>query len=184
MNIDGICIDNDERENRFSMYVPFKNSKNTNQVLVIMRNPSKANKNESDMTINNVLNFCHDKYSGVFFANLFPFYETEPNNLKEHIQKSDYKNLMDRNERAINDLLSVNPIITEVIVAWGTNESNLGGKYQEAINCVLQILKNHKKSIFAMRFISSITPWHPRNWGSKGGGYELELYEWGKKNSF
>ncbi|WP_371121730.1 DUF1643 domain-containing protein [Paenibacillus sp. OK060] len=51
------------------MYVPFRIQDNNNQVLIIMRNPSKANELNSDMTINNVLDFCHGKYLGVFVAN-------------------------------------------------------------------------------------------------------------------
>lgn len=69
---DNILIDGDN-EHRLSMYVPFRIQDNNNQVLIIMRNPSKANELNSDMTINNVLGFCHGNYSGVFVANLFPF---------------------------------------------------------------------------------------------------------------
>ncbi|SDM42066.1 Protein of unknown function [Paenibacillus sp. OK060] len=65
---DNILIDGDN-EHRFSMYVPFRIQDNNNQVLIIMRNPSKANELNSDMTINNVLDFCHGKYLGVFVAN-------------------------------------------------------------------------------------------------------------------
>lgn len=172
-----ILIDGDV-EKRFSMYVPFKTKDNNNQVLIIMRNPSMANRLNSDMTINNVLGFCHGKYLGVFIANLFPFYDKDPQQLNKHILRSDYTNLMDINKQAIDEILEKNSRIKHVIIAWGANKSKLKGQYEEAIKDVLQIIRKHEKSIFAMRFTTSNQPWHPRNWGGENSGYELQLYEW------
>jgi hypothetical protein len=73
---------------RYLMYVPFKDVTTDKRVLVIMKSPSKADNAVSDKTINNVLSFCHEKYSGVYIANLFPCYETDSSKLSEFIPKS------------------------------------------------------------------------------------------------
>ncbi|PKQ89409.1 hypothetical protein CXK86_20395 [Paenibacillus sp. BGI2013] len=172
-----ILIDGDN-EHRFSMYVPFRIQDNNNQVLIIMRNPSEANELNSDKTINNVLGFCHGKYSGVFVANLFPFYAKDPRQLNQHIGTSDYPKFMNKNKQTIDEILDRNPRIKHVIIAWGANKSKLKGQYKDTIAEVLEIVNKYEKTIFAMRFISSNQPWHPRNWGGEDSGYQLELYEW------
>ncbi|WP_339209188.1 DUF1643 domain-containing protein [Paenibacillus sp. FSL K6-3182] len=76
------------------------------------------------MTINNVLHFCHNKYSGVFIANLFPIYEQDPKKLNEYTRNPEYAELMAKKNQAIHDMLLKNPHIKDVIIAWGTMNQN------------------------------------------------------------
>jgi len=175
VDVDNIDID-DEEGYRYSMFVPFKNSITDRFALVIMRNPSQADKTKSDKTINNVLRFCSKSYSGVYIANLYPNYETDSKKVKNFIESDSYEEKMIKNFEAMDSLLDNNSI-EEAIVAWGTN--NAGSKYdenyEENINKVLDKLNKANKRVFAMRFVSSKNPWHPRNWEES---FDLELYPW------
>lgn len=176
VDIDNIKI-NEETGYRYSLFVPFKNLIKGGNVLVIMRNPSEADKTKSDKTINNVLSFFHGKCSGVYIANLYPYYETDSTKLKDFINSGVYDIKMKRNSKALESLYKET---NDVIVAWGTN-NNTGNKYnnnyESIVESLLYKLKEANKNIYAMRFVSSKNPWHPRNWEE---GFKLELYEWNK----
>lgn len=173
IDVDKILIDQEDYY-RYSLFIPFKNPINHKKVLVIMRNPSKANESDSDKTINNVLNFCHGKYGGVYIANLYPYYETNSTKIKDFIELDEYEEKMEINCQAIEDLYENTD---DIIIAWGTN--NTGTKYnndyENIIKSLLDKLYEAKKNIYAVRFVSSVKPWHPRNWGKN---FDLELYEW------
>lgn len=175
VDIDNIEI-NQETGYRYSLFIPLKKTVNKKHVLVIMRNPSEANKSISDKTINNVLSFCHNKYGGVYMANLYPYYETKSRKLKDFIDLESYKEKMEKNSQALEGLLKN---IDDVIVAWGT--SSTGSKYEEnyrnTVRSVSNKLTRANKNVYAMRFVSSRNPWHPRNWEE---GFNLELYLWDK----
>jgi hypothetical protein len=176
VDIDNIQID-EETGYRYSLFVPFKKpKKGSGSVLVIMRNPSEADKTKSDKTINNVLSFCHGRYSGVYIANLYPYYETDSTKLKDFINSGVYDLKMKRNADALETLYKKT---NDVIIAWGTN--NTGAKYNNSYENIIKVLldkfQEANKNIYAMRFVSSKNPWHPRNWEES---FDLELYEWNK----
>lgn len=175
VDIDNIDID-DEPGYRYSMFVPFKNSTTDKCALVIMRNPSKADKTKSDKTINNVLLFCNKYYSEVYIANLYPNYETDSTKVKDFIESDLFEEKMIKNFEAIDTLLDIDNI-EDAIIAWGTNKagSKYDEDYKENIEIVLNKLNTENKRVFAMRFASSKNPWHPRNWEES---FELELYPW------
>lgn len=171
IDVDNILI-NQEGEYRYSLFIPYKNPVNKKNVLVIMRNPSKANKDISDKTINNVLGFCHNKYDGVYMTNLYPYYETNSTKVKDFIESVSYEEQMEKNAQILDTLLES---VDEVIAAWGTN--NTGSKYdkgyEDVIGQILETLNKKNKDVYAMRFVASKNPWHPRNWEEN---FNLELY--------
>ncbi|OBR96723.1 MULTISPECIES: DUF1643 domain-containing protein [Clostridium] len=172
VDIEGILISK-EQGYRYSLFIPFKEARNNKYVIVIMKNPSEANKTISDKSINNVLNFCYNKYDGVYIANLYPYCTSNPNNLKYFIELESYGEKMKKNLQVLDTLLKKTD---EVIVAWGT--SSKGKKCEQSYKSITKILSDKlsetKKKVYAMRFISSKNPWHPRNWEE---GFNLELYE-------
>lgn len=173
VDVNNIDID-DEPGFRYSMFVPFKNAMSDRCALVIMRNPSKADKTKSDKTINNVLRFCSKSYSGVYITNLYPNYETDSSKVKHFIESDSYAEKMIKNFKAIDSLLEN---VEEAIIAWGTNNtsSKYDKDYESNIEIVIDKLNKAKKRVFAMRFVSSKNPWHPRNWEES---FDLELYRW------
>ncbi len=45
-----------------------------------------------------------------------------------------------------------------------TGTQKFKNNYQSTIQSLLNKLKGDNKNIYAMRFLSSENPWHPRNW--------------------
>jgi hypothetical protein len=173
VDVDNIDID-DETGYRYSMFIPFKNFKTNRCALVIMRNPSNADKTKSDKTINNVLRFCNKYYSGVYIANLYPYYETNSTKVNSFIESDSYEEKMLKNFNAIDTILDN---IDDAIVAWGTSStsSKYDDDYENNITIIKDKLNKANKRVFGMRFSSSKNPWHPRNWEEN---FDLELYPW------
>lgn len=162
---------------RYSLYIPFKSCLTDFEdkiVLVIMKNPSIADSKKSDKTINNVISFCKGKYNGVHIVNVFPFRSSKPENLKDFINSTDFEKHMNKNFVIIEETITK---VDEIIVAWGAYHQ--GEKYEDAyineISKITEIVKIHNKKMYAMKFNSSLSPWHPRNWEKS---FELDLYEW------
>ena len=70
---------------RYSLEISLDNSRTKKTATIIMMNPSKANQNCSDQTVNKVLNFFKDNskipISKVIILNLFPTMKTIQRNL-------------------------------------------------------------------------------------------------------
>lgn len=80
----------DEEKKRYLLYIPLENEIQR-KVMVIMKNPSQANKTQSDYTVNKVISWCSQYYKEIFIANLFPLYGTDPVSLKKYTKE---KNLI------------------------------------------------------------------------------------------
>ncbi|MDW7670552.1 MAG: DUF1643 domain-containing protein [Bacillota bacterium] len=162
---------------RYALEIPFLKSESLKPVLVIMKNPSRADRTQSDKTVSNILRFCHEKYSKVILANVYPLISPDPQDLKKFIQSPVFVAHMNKNERVIQELLGETD---DVIIAWGATDLGIQANesFKQQSENLKNVFKNRQKNIFAMRFHSSESPWHPRNWEK---GYELELYRWKDK---
>lgn len=171
IDVANICIKK-EGVFRYCLYIPYKEDIKSKDVVVIMKNPSKATTNESDRSINNVLEFCHGKYRGVYIANIYPKYQTESLKLKKYI-KNNSKHL--KNNCYIRCMIQK---VDDIIIAWGSTNYN-SKKYDEDFSIktaeILNLLEKKNKNIYAMKFISSQYPWHPLNWKKN---FNLQLYKW------
>lgn len=96
------------------------NRNNEKSVLCIMMNPSKADEDQSDNSVNKVIKYFRDSYGFINIVNLFPFYETESPKLSELINKI-------KKEPEFNKIIKTNlcKIKTEInraekiVLAWG-----------------------------------------------------------------
>lgn len=120
---------------RYLLEIPFKN-KGVKKVLVILKNPSKANKSLSDLTIDRVLTFCHNEgYGKVYIMNLFSHYSTKPNGITQLIDDGRYSEAVgDKNDSILKEVLGM---VDEVIVAWGGNSIRRKYYYIKRINEVV-----------------------------------------------
>ncbi|MFP3513880.1 DUF1643 domain-containing protein, partial [Peribacillus sp. SIMBA_075] len=66
-----------------------KTDKDTNKVITyILKNPSKANEHESDLTINKIIAAAYKQdASKIFIFNVLPFYLTDSNQLISYVKK-------------------------------------------------------------------------------------------------
>lgn len=81
-------IDGNEISVRYKLEIPLNNWENENELLVIMMNPSKANKEESDRTVNKVVQYAsQNRYRKLIIMNSLPFYETKSEKLNAVIRQ-------------------------------------------------------------------------------------------------
>ena len=175
------CVDKDNiyinrnNEYRYTLSIPLINGYKRS-VLVIMKNPSKADGENSDHTINNVIKFCNNQYNKVYIMNLFPYYSTDPVGIKEFISSDRFAEIMRHNIILLEKLLCD---VDDIIVAWGGNSIGNKKEYQKAINKVTQIIKGSNKKVYAVRkrYCNKDRkyPWHAQVWAVN---HDLEKYEW------
>jgi hypothetical protein len=164
---------NTDENLRYLIKVPLINNGNKT-VLVIMKNPSKADNIQSDMTINNVLNFASMyNYRVVYIMNLYSYYSTDPDmignlvrNNKEHFA------IGEKNDEILKNVVNK---VDEVIVGWGSDSFGCTKKYKDRIRTVTEIIRN--KELFYVQSIGGRNwyPRHPQVWHMKSN---LELFSW------
>jgi len=156
-----------EAGRRYSMEIEL-NPGGSKTFIVIQKNPSRANAEVSDHTINRVLNYLYrnqGKYASleglqkVVFLNLIPWYETYSDRLAEkQTELSDPKNL----HTIEASLSSGNPCI----IAWGNPPKGLGKPYAALAEKVLGLLERYGNSVYHVGGLTHLGyPRHGQIWG-------------------
>lgn len=162
VNKDKTIIDEDMDNNLRYVLTTQIDNKEDKSALVILKNPSMANKEESDYTVNKVLKFCYEnKYKKVHIMNLFPYYSTDPKGVKKFIEdKTIYNISMEKNINKLKEYISYSD---DIIVAWGTNTIGCKNEYNKAIKSVEDKIKD--KNVY---YVGSINddgyPLHAQRW--------------------
>lgn len=171
-----IWIDDVPIKYRFCLKIPFKSELKDKTALVILKNPSEADKRKSDRTINNVLKFCEKHYSQVYIMNLFPNYSTDSRGVNDFINSDEFSKYMEKNTETLNKTIIE---VDDIIIAWGRNSKIKKCKYDEAITSFLNIIGQKRRKLLAVRIkLSSVKreyPLHAQVWHVN---QELETYEW------
>jgi hypothetical protein len=142
-------------------------------IVVILKNPSRANKLISDKTVFNVSNYIfknRDKYAAfkqvgkVIIVNLMPNYLTDSSGLiafkKTIINKE--------NRKVLNTFCSQ---YKNVIIAWGDHPKGLFEEYEKLKASAKRILRKHQNQVFYVQKMSAAgNPKHGQVWG-----YQNEL---------
>lgn len=153
------------KNRRYLLEIPLQNEDSKN-VLVILKNPSKAKKSFSDLTIDRVLTFCHDEgYSKVYIMNLFSYYSTKPNGITQLIDAGKFNEAVGkRNNQILKEVLDV---VDDVIVAWGGNSIRRKEYYRKRINDVINLING--KNLFYVQSVSKdgYYPRHAQVWSVK-----------------
>jgi hypothetical protein len=136
-------------------------------IIVILKNPSRATKDVSDKTVFTVTNYieknsqrfkCLKNVGSITILNLIPVYETDSSKLRNMPN-----DLFDeKNTGTIEDVTSKN---STVIIAWGDHSSGLRQEYNELKTSVLNILSKNKNRIFYVDKMSGNgNPKHGQVW--------------------
>ncbi|WP_274010031.1 DUF1643 domain-containing protein [Vibrio parahaemolyticus] len=102
----------ESKDYRYSIKIPFKRT-GDKTALVVMMNPSKANREQSDSTINNVLTRIYNErrtVKAVVIVNLYPVYETYSSELEHHKQQSEIN---------FQKLSLLVPDVSFALLGWG-----------------------------------------------------------------
>lgn len=143
------------------------------RIIVILKNPSKADKLISDKTIFNVSNYIYknrEKYlelknvGQITILNLMPNYLTDSSGLQEFKET-----IIDQeNINTLNDFCGKNK---NVIIAWGNHPNGLYKEYEKLKAETIKILTKHKNQVFYVdKLTNAKNPKHGQVWG-----YENEL---------
>ena len=149
---------------RYWLKLTINKSKKGN-IIVILKNPSRATKDISDKTIFNVTNYiernsseynCLKNIGTITIVNLIPLYETYSNQLIGNV-------IFDKeNLQIIDELTSQN---RNVIIAWGNHPAGLYKEYEQIKTSVLDILRKNSNDIY---YVDKITqngnPKHGQVW--------------------
>lgn len=162
-----------ENNGRYLLEVPLVNDSDKS-VLVILKNPSKADQYESDLTINRVLKFCHFKqYSKVYIVNLYSYYSTDSAAIAKLIRDEQEALAVGiNNDQILRDILDQ---VDEVIVAWGSNTFGCTKEYKQRIKRVINLLEG--KDLYYVEK-NSKCGWYPKHaqvWSVNSG---IDMYRW------
>jgi hypothetical protein len=140
---------------------------NTEGILVILKNPSRADNIYSDKTVYNVSNYIYrnretyrelNNIGTITILNLMPHYLTDSGKLIE-LRDS----LIDKeNFRTLNKLCKNTK---KVIIAWGNHPKGLYDEYEHLKKLVMQILAENSNEIFFVdRMTKTGNPKHGQIW--------------------
>nr|WP_315178570.1 DUF1643 domain-containing protein [uncultured Flavobacterium sp.] len=176
---DFIIHKKDERTDRkrFSLELTI-NKDCTDNIIVIMKNPSRATLEVSDKTVFNVCNYIflnkNDRVElknigKIIILNLIPFYETYSKELvvlKDEI--IDFANL-----EVIKNYTSNN---SRVLIAWGNHPAKLFNEYEILKQEVFKIIKANNNQVYYVDKLSAAgNPKHAQIWGYENKLLKLEL---------
>ncbi|WDQ30455.1 DUF1643 domain-containing protein [Paenibacillus marchantiae] len=134
---------------RYSLTIPI-NKNYENIMTYIMMNPSKADKNQSDTTVNTVLNFAakklQKKIGKVIVVNLFCLYEPNSTKLKSllsGISDCEREYSSKKNKTSIDEAIFNSNYI---ILAWGNVPKGIAAaNHNKEVSYVYECIKKHKK---------------------------------------
>jgi hypothetical protein len=159
-------------DKRFWLKLTFDTFKK-DSVVVILKNPSRANKTVSDKTVYNVSSYIYknqDRHEAlkdvgsVIILNLIPFYQTYSKELQ--VLKNDV--ICPKNLDVIKIITGEN---SKIVIAWGDHPTGLFKEYQTLKNEVMNILSKNNNEVFYVHKLSLAgNPRHGQVWG-----YENEL---------
>ncbi|MBS4022532.1 MAG: DUF1643 domain-containing protein [Dethiobacter sp.] len=159
---------------RYLLEIPLNSNKRYKNVLVILKNPSKATKVHSDLTINRVLTFCNNEgYSKVYIMNLFSYYSTKPEEIKALIDGEKFEIAIgNKNDKLLKMVLKD---LNDVIVAWGGNTIHRKYYYRKRLKEVTKLIMG--KNLYYVQSISEdkYYPRHAQTWSVNQG---IKKYKW------
>jgi len=147
-NYENKCEFSPDQKYRYYLQRNFK--KNAKNLLVfIMLNPSTANEQYNDPTVERCQNHALNKnYDGMIILNIFAYRTTNPKQLLQTKNPIGEKN----NQTIINTIKKHQ----NIICAWGNH-----GKILNRSNEIKKILKKHRKKTQAFEITKQNEPKHP-----------------------
>ncbi|MFJ7668276.1 DUF1643 domain-containing protein [Lysinibacillus sp. NPDC097195] len=157
---------------RYRLDIELKNGDNEKAVHLMMINPSKANEEFSDNTLNRIIKYVSlnnadgvlHNIGKIIITNLYVVCETYPEKVDEYIsvQSMDFAKGIDNGGKYNNDTIieMANKEAQLIIIAWG--KGNILD-YDNRIQEVFSLMQN--KEIYQMEDLTQEGyPRHPRTW--------------------
>lgn len=178
-SIEIIKKDAGEYKYRYLLSVNFTDASSIERPLVvIMKNPSCADENNSDRTVNNILKFAHENnYTKVHILNLYSLYSTDSKKIK-YLVNGDKKLVAvgEDNDKVIKETIEN---VEDIIIAWGTSPKGMKRSYKERVEEVLRFFKDKNLYYVLEDYHESLYPRHPQVWASDAADLKLEPWNGG-----
>ncbi len=165
-----------EKSKRYCLKLEINNNK-TGTIIVILKNPSRANKSVSDKTVFNVSNYIYKnqkKYhqlkdvGHIIILNLIPNYLTDSKQLIKF-----KKTII--NKKNISILEKYCKKHKNVIIAWGDSPAGLSQEYKQLKTKIKNILTENENHVFYVdKLTKANNPKHGQVWGYKDKLEELK----------
>ncbi len=161
---------------RFTLEIEWDESKQ--KFIIIMMNPSRADHQYSDETVNRVIGFAKENttlvgYGGVIAMNICPVYATNPDKLLE-IKEYHF----DENRKYIGSCLANNPN-SIIILGYGDYPIKKSDIFQKEVDWLDKQIKGRK--VFHVGSLTKLkNPRHPLGWSYKNS---LNLLRFNNINS-
>lgn len=154
VNVTSIYCD-ENNDIRYCLEVELENCDKTKTALVIMKNPSKADKNNSDQTVNTVLEVMYKSgYGKCYIMNLIPYYATDSAEIAEKAEEIDEVYFL--NDQHLKSRIDN---ATRIFVAWGGNSSFNIDFYNSRIQKIKSLLEG--KTVYCYKKNQNGAPIHP-----------------------
>lgn len=154
VNVTNICCD-ENNDIRYCLDVELKNCDKNKIALVIMKNPSKADKDSSDQTVNKVLDVMYKSgYGKCSIMNIIPYYATDSAKVAEKAKSN--KEVYILNDQYLKSRVDT---ATRIFVAWGGNSAFDIDFYNTRIENIKKFLEG--KTVYCYKKNKDGTPIHP-----------------------
>lgn len=118
----------------------------TDRTAFIMMNPSKANNDESDDTVNWIVKLiCKKNFARLLWViNLFPIYTPNSDNLYTILQSvNNRQKIMEKNRDSINHIISN---VNNIVLAWGNVPTNFSPiVHSKEVLYIYKCIRTHNK---------------------------------------
>lgn len=162
---------------RYYLNIPLNYVNITNCIVVILKNPSKANKKKSDLTINRVIEYIsrHKKLNRnglIVIVNLFALYRTDSKEIKEIINNTSEQFVVGNECSSQNDAAIIDAIgkAQSILLAWGGHARGLKQLHDLRVQTILSNIysKQNEKNLYYVKSVSKkANPRHAQVWGYK-----------------
>ncbi|MBP2651701.1 MAG: hypothetical protein H6Q74_2526 [Firmicutes bacterium] len=151
-----------EGQYRYYLSIPFFNADTPNTLLIVLKNPSTADKIMADDTALQVCNYAYKQnFSKVILVNLFAYKATDSMELKNLCKLHGLNHIVGlENDKYIKQAIQE---ANKIIVAWGTPPKGFVTTYKTRIKKVHTLLKKHNL-YYANKLSKKVYPLHAIIW--------------------
>jgi len=152
---------------RYSLTIPFLNRREGLSVGIILMNPSKADTNISDGTVNKLINFFYDYQidnlliKDITICNVLPVYASNTKSAITKIRDLYAANVLDRVQKVNEDKVSeVMKNKNLMVLGWGKPEVKTIPNlyyYKEVLRIVNLLSKTHEDSLYVFDIMKAIS---------------------------
>ncbi|HDR7766197.1 DUF1643 domain-containing protein [Bacillus paranthracis] len=152
---------------RYSLTIPFLNRREGSSVGIILMNPSGANKDNSDDTVNKLIDFFYDyqidghQIKDISICNVLPVYASNTSSALKKIRSLNEANVLDRVQKVNEAKLA---IATKgkrlIVVGWGKPEAKTIPHllyYKEVLRIVDLLSILHKDDLYVFDIKNAIS---------------------------